>query len=237
MKKLILISLVIVLSIGVNSCGKETSSTTNYNIYQVPVDIAATYVIMAFSNATTGINYQLEKAVGYTAMGAAAFDSIVTLKKTDSAATVKYTYQVISTFAVITSSPLKTSLDYTSNGWFSSATFRSQDQPEGDWIISVQDASHLGITGTGNDTGAQDDVTENVLFTSQIAYTLQSVLADKMTYMVTSGTAQVTILGNGPGNVSFRYSGTLTFSGNRQAVLVLGGSTYNFSLTTGTISK
>ena len=83
MKKLILISLVIVLSLGVNSCGKETSSTTNYTIYQVPVGIAATYVIMAFSNATTGINYQLEKAVGYTAMGVAAFDSTVTLKKTE----------------------------------------------------------------------------------------------------------------------------------------------------------
>ncbi len=40
MKKLILISLVIVLSLGVNSCGKETSSTTNYTIYQVPVGIA-----------------------------------------------------------------------------------------------------------------------------------------------------------------------------------------------------
>ena len=96
---------------------------------------------------------------------------------------------------------------------------------------------HLVISGTGNDSGAQDDITANIPFTSQVTYTLQNVLADKMTYMVTSGSAQVAINGNGPGNVSFRYTGTLTFSGNRQAVLVLGGSTYNFSLTTGTISK
>ncbi len=237
MKKLILILFVTILSIGWNSCEKSSSNTTNYTVYQVPVDVVASYVTKAFCNASTGINYHLEKAAGYTSVGAPAFDSSFTLKKLDSAATVKYSYQVLYTFAILSSSPLKTSFDYTADGSFSSSSLQSQDSQQGDWTITVQDASHLSVNGTGTDGGQQYDVPDKVQFTSQITYTLQNVLADKMTYMVTSGTAQISISGAGPGAVHFNYSGTLTFTGNRQAILVLGGSTYNFSLLTGTISK
>ncbi len=85
MKKLILISFVIVLSVGLNSCSKDSSSSTSIVVYQVPVDIAARYITMAFCSASAGINLHLENAAAFTAKGKNSFDSTFTIKKMDSA--------------------------------------------------------------------------------------------------------------------------------------------------------
>jgi len=83
----------IVLSLGLNSCGKD-SSNSDIIVYKIPVDIAARYVVMAFCNASAGINLHMENAAAFTAQGYGNFDSTFTIKKLDSAATVKYQYQV-----------------------------------------------------------------------------------------------------------------------------------------------
>jgi hypothetical protein len=238
MKKLLLIGFLTILFLGLNSCGKDsTSGDNNYTVYKVPVDLVSDYTALAFSNASAGINYHLEKSAGYAARGTISLDSSFLMKKMDSAATVKYSYQVVYNYSIITSSPLKTAFDYTADGSFSSSSIQSQDSQLGDWNITVQDASHFSLNGTGNDGGTQYAVLDKVVFETRINYTLQNVLVDKMTDMVTSGTAKINITGAGPAGVQFSYSGTLTFTGNRSAVLVLSGSTYYLNLTTGGISK
>jgi hypothetical protein len=236
MKKLILISFVIMLSVGLTSCSKDSSSSSNVVIYQVPVDIAGRYITMAFCSASAGINMHLETASAYTAQGKASFDSSFTIKKLDSAATVKYQYQVQYTLARLTS-PSEVSWDYTAGGSFSSSAILSQDEQNGTWTFTTLDQSQLTVNGQGTDGGTQYAVVDKVQFTSQFSYVFQNVMVDKMTGMVASGTATITINGAGPAAVHFNYSGTLTFLGNRQAVLVLGGSTFNFNLLTGNLTK
>jgi hypothetical protein len=237
MKKLLLIAFLTILFLGMNSCGKDSTSDNYYTVYKVPVDLVSKYAALAFCNATTGINYHIEKAAGYAARGIQSLDSSFTLKKLDSSATVKYSYQVVYNYAIVTSSPLKTIFDYTADGSFSSSSIQSEDSQLGDWNITVQDPTHFSLNGTGNNGGTQYAVLDKVVFQSRINYTLQNVLVDKMTDMISSGTAQIIITGAGPAGVQFSYSGTLTFSGNRSAVLVIGGATYNLNLTTGGISK
>ena len=238
MKKLLLIAFLSLLIAGLNSCGKDSSGDTNhYTVYKVPVDLVSKYVAFAFSNATTGINYHIEKAAGYAARGASSHDSSFLLKKLDSSATVKYSYQVNYTYSVVTTSPFKSEFDYSSDGSFSSSSMQSQDSQQGDWYITIQDQSHFDLNGSGTDGGAQFAPLDKVPFQSRITYSLQDVLVDKMTDMVSSGSVQITVTGGGPAGVQFTYSGTLTFSGNHLAVLVLSGSTYNLNLTTGGISK
>ncbi|MGA3015143.1 MAG: hypothetical protein ABSD71_14035, partial [Bacteroidales bacterium] len=190
MKKLLLIGFLTILFLGLNSCGKDsTSGDNNYTVYKVPVDLVSDYTALAFSNASAGINYHLEKSAGYAARGTISLDSSFLMKKMDSAATVKYSYQVVYNYSIITSSPLKTAFDYTADGSFSSSSIQSQDSQLGDWNITVQDASHFSLNGTGNDGGTQYAVLDKVVFETRINYTLQNVLVDKMTDMVTSGTA------------------------------------------------
>ena len=238
MKKLILFCLAIVLSLGLNSCGKDSSSNDNIIVYKIPVGIAARYVAMAFCNASAGINSHLENAAAFTAQGYGSFDSTFTIKKLDSAATVKYQYQVGYTFARLTTSPPEVTFDYTAIGSFSSAAIQSQDEQSGNgWGITTLDQSQLTINGSGTDGGQQYAFLEKVSFSSNIIYTFNNVMMDKLTYMAASGTAQINIRGDGPGGVAYSYSGTLTFNGNRQAELILGGSTFYISLSTGSITK
>ena len=238
MKKLVLIAFLTILILGMNSCGKDsTSNDNNYTVYKVPVDLASKYVALAFCNATTGINYHIEKAAGYAARGTLSLDSSFMLKKLDSSATVKYSYQVVYNYAIVTSSPLKAVFDYTADGSFSSSSIQSQDSQLSDWNITIQDPTHFSLNGTGSDGGSQYAVLDKVFLQSRIGYTLQNVLVDKMTDMISSGTAQIKISGAGPAGVQFSYSGTMTFSGNHVAVLVLDGTTYNLNLVTGGISK
>jgi hypothetical protein len=236
MKKFILLTFVIVLSVGLNSCSKESSNTSNIIVYQVPVDIAARYITMAFCNASAGINLHIENAATFTSLGKGSFDSTFTIKKLDSAAAVKYQYQVEYTLARQTS-PSQVTFDYTAGGSFSSSVLQSADEQDGTWVFTTLAQSQLTMNGSGTDGGNQNDVVDKVQFTSQFIYTLQNVMIDKTTDMIASGSATITINGAGPADVHFNYSGTLTFSGNRQAVLVLGGSTFNFSLLTGNYTK
>jgi hypothetical protein len=236
MKKLILISFVIILFVGINSCSKDSSNTTTVVVYKVPSDIAARYIMMAFCSASAGINFNMENAAAYVANGKGSFDTTFTIKKLDSAATVKYQYQVDYTLTRFPSPP-QVNFEYTSGGSFSSSVILSQDEQNGTWVFTTLDQSQLTLNGSGTDGGQQYTIVDKVQFTSQFSYTLQNVMVDKITHVIASGAATITISGAGPADVHFNYSGTLTFSGNHQAVLVLNGSTYNFSLLTGNFTK
>jgi hypothetical protein len=237
MKKLILFCVAIVLSLGLNSCGKDSSNNDTITIYKVPADISIRYIALAFCNASAGINSHLEKAAAFTAQGFGNFDSTFLMKKLDSAAAVKYQYNVVYNFARLTTSPPRVNFDYTADGSFSSASIDSQDSQLGNWVVSTLDQPQLTLNGTGHDGGQEYALVEKVLFNSQITYTFNDVMMDKLTYMAASGTAQISINGSGPGGILFGYSGTLTFNGNRQADLLLGTSTYHINLSSGSVSK
>jgi hypothetical protein len=236
MKKLLLIFLVITWIAGFNSCSKD-SPAPQFTVYQVPVDIAARYIALAFCSASEGINAHVEKAASFTAQGMISFDSTFTAKKLDSA-TVKYNYEVEYPFVRVNTTPPQVTFDYTARGSFSAATLQSQDEQDANtWVITTLDQAQLTLNGSGTDGGQQYASAEKVLFSSNIIYAFKNVMIDKLTYMIVSGTATIRITGSGPGGVAFNYSGTLTFTGNRHAVLVLGGSTYNLSLSSGSVSK
>jgi hypothetical protein len=240
MKKLILISLVVVLSLGFNSCGKDSTNGGDgiVVVYKVPVDIAARYIAMAFCSASGGINSHMENATAAIAHGRGSFDSTFTIIKKDSSAAVKYQYQVEYTMARITSTPPKVTFDYSATGGFNCSSMVSDDEQNGtSWFFTTLDQSQFTLNGSGTDGGQQYAPLEKVQFTSRIIYSLTNVMMDKMTFMAVSGTSQISITGAGPAGVAFSYSGTLTFNGDRKAELVLNGSPFSFSLTSGSITK
>jgi hypothetical protein len=236
MKKLILICIMAVLSAGFDSCSKDSSS--DIVVYKVPAPIVARFIGLAFSNATFGVNIQLENAAMFTSTGYSAFDSAFLIKKTDTTQAATYSYNVNYTFDRQTSPVSKTTLSYTASGHFTAAEMISQDSPKGNWEVTTLDQALLTLNGTGQDIGSQFAVTEKVPFNSTVSYTFQNVMMTKVApFMAASGTVQVTINGTGPLEVMFSYSGTLTFKGNRQADLVLVGTTFHINLLTGAVSN
>ena len=236
MKKRILYSLLIVLSYGIiYSCSKDNSSSDNNNIviYKIPVSVTAQYIAYAFCNNAAGINLHLERAASYTTHGRTDFDSSFVMSKKDS-----YQYQVIYNFSRPATIPPKALFDYSAAGTFNGGALTSQDTQYGNgWSITTLDQAQLTVNGNGTDGGQQYSYLEKALFSSQIHYSFVNLKMDTTTFMVTSGSATISINGSGPGGVHFDYPGTLTFMGNRTATLVLAGSTFDISLLTGTMTK
>jgi hypothetical protein len=236
MKKIIFFCLsAIVLSMVSGSCKKDDSDGSDLNIYKIPSRVVAQYLALAYSNATSGINWHLENISGIAASGAGSFDSAYTLQKTDSSSAVNFHYEVDSHYSRGTTSPPVVTYDYTASGSFNSDSIYSSDQHEGNWGITGLDQPDVTFTGTGGIGGQQHSYTEKANFTSHVNYTFHDVTMDKLTSMAKSGTATITVSGMGPGGVNFSYSGTLTFLGNRQASLVFDGKTYQINLNTGEI--
>jgi len=219
------------------SCKDDTSGGTDVNIYKVPADIAVRYLALAFSNATTGINFHMENLAKSAAAGSGNFDTTFVLKKSDTSAVVKYQYIVDYQYTNLTSQPHSADLEYSANGNFSASNLLSIDRPDGSWIISGLDQSRMTLTGTGSITGEESAITEKVTFSSMVNYTFHNVMMNKVTFKADTGSATVNIHGSGPGYVDFAYSGTLSFNGNRKATLVLSGTTYDLNLDTGNYSK
>jgi hypothetical protein len=114
----------------------------------------------------------------------------------------------------------------------------STDQQNGEYDVTGLDtaAVRLAMTGTGGDGGFQQSGYYNVNFSSSFQYTLHNVEFDKQTFQITGGTATLHVDGIGPANIPFSYSGTITFTGNRNASMELGGENYTMSLLTGAMS-
>jgi len=236
MKKIFFFCLsAIVLSMVSSSCNKDDSSGNDIVIYKIPSGVVAQYLSLAFCNASAGINWHLEKIAGIAASDAGSFDSTYTLLKTDSASAVNYHYVVDSHYTRGTTNPPVVTYEYTANGSFNSEPIYSSDQHQGNWGINGLDQPQITFSGNGTIVGQQHSYDENANFTSHVNYTFHDVVMDTLTSKATSGTADITVNGEGPGYVEFNYSGTLTFTGNRQATLVFDGKTYNFSLDTGVI--
>ena len=239
MKKRILYTLLIILSYyGINSCSKSDSSTDGGNvvIYKVPVDMAAEYVGLAFCNDAVGINMHLENAAIFTAKGRSTFDSLFTMKNPISSADVKYQYNFEYNFQDFTNPPPYKVLGYNGYGSCSSKTMTSQDNQTGNtWAYTTLDQPQFTVNGNGNTGGQQYSISDKVFFNSNIKYTFKDVKMDRVTHLAVGGVATITINGTGPANISFSYTGSLTFTGGRIATLVLGGSTFTVNLQTGSV--
>jgi len=241
MIKRILYSLLIILTYEIiYSCSKDDTSTDNNNIvvYKVPVSVTAQYIAYAFCNNAAGINLHLERAASYAARGRTAFDSSFTMKMLDSTAAINYQYSIVYSFSRPATSPPEALFDYTAGGTFNAKSLTAQDEQTGNsWTITTLGETQLTINGTGTDGGKQYSYLDKALFSSEIHFTFVNVMMDTTTYIAKSGSATISINGSGPGGVHFDYSGTLTFLGNRNATLVLAGSTFDISLLTGTMMK
>jgi len=220
------------------SC-ENNDDNSDINVYVFPSEAAARYIALAFCSNSGGINFHMENIARISSKMTGPFDSVFTMKRTDSAATIKYDYSVNYTGTYITGTTPKVNFEYVATGSFSSAVMSSNDQQDGPYTVTGLDttATNIIMNGTGTDVGSQVSPYYNAAFSSSFSYTLHDVLFDKHTYWITAGTASVHISGNGPANIPFSFGGTMTFNGSRKATLVLDNITYSIDLVTGTMSK
>ncbi|MDP4281879.1 MAG: hypothetical protein Q8867_06975 [Bacteroidota bacterium] len=220
------------------SCNKDdVNGSDSIHIYTVPTEVAAEYIALAFADASGGVNMNLENAA-FFAIGTGSIDTSFVISVKDTNKTITYTRN-IDYNGSIQSNPRRFNFIYTSSGNFYAKVMASSGDQHGNYSFTSLDTitNPLIVNGSGGDNGKQISSVFKVSFTSNISYTLKDVRVDKKSLMIKDGTAIVHIEGLGPASVSFAYSGTITFSGNRKAILVLNNNTYNMNLETGALGK
>jgi len=224
------------------SCNKSDDSN-QYTAYIFPSGAVADYIATTFSSAAGGINDHLENTAilaGRNYSSNATIDSNFIHKKLDSAAIIKYDYNVNYSFARLNSSPPKFTLSYDAEGSFTGPLVNSTGNLTGDYTVTGLDttSTYYLLNGAGSGGGNQTSIYyNNVSFSSTFRVTFKNITLDKVSHMVVSGSATLGSSGTGPAGVPFSYSGTITFLGNRLATLEFDGKTYQVDLATAKITK
>lgn len=90
--------------------------------------------------------------------------------------------------------------------------------------------ANFSLTGTLSSSGSYQFKTGTKRSGTEIFnYTLTSMVINPLTGDIVSGSASFTTSGSGPKGV-WNYQGTITFLGNHQATVVIGGKSYSVSV-------
>jgi hypothetical protein len=116
---------------------------------------------------------------------------------------------------------------------YSAAYIASNDSATGNFNVTglspgaTQYVFNASYIRSGSETSK---VRNQYTFTSNINIQSTNLTIDKSTQQIVSGTGTVSISGAASNGKAFSYSGTITFSGGKQATLVLGnGNTYQIT--------
>lgn len=221
-------------------CKNDDTAGTD-DAVTVTADDAADALASAFagSQATIGLSTQLEEAATLSGGGVLGkvggtmdvlFDTTVTRSR-DGAYSYSYTVRYSYSFA----NANRFSFAYGMKGNYTTPRMSSSDSAGATLEVSniLAGPSYL-VAGIYNRYGTQvSRIRARSSFKSTITVAFTTVLIDKSTKKISSGTATITIYGQSSTGNIYSYSATLTFLGNQQATLMIGTKAYTVNLTLG----
>jgi len=231
-----LVSLVII------GCGKNQLADSDAAITE---DDAADVVAASMAGGSTseGLAAQLKLAANLGS-GPTMPDAPTTIEGTTSDTTIvrqefgigyrfSYTYYISYVF-----SNLGNTLDvsYAMKGVYDLPRMSSNDSANAvlNFNHFVDSLPTLTVNGSYLRLGSQQfKVRDQLAITSQITMTLTNVEVDKITKLIQSGTATVTVAAQASNGRSFSRTGTITFDGNQKATLLFGARRYILDLLRG----
>jgi hypothetical protein len=143
--------------------------------------------------------------------------------------TFRYTY---------TLSPSAVAFTYSMHGVYDSPRMASDDSADAALSVAIGPQS-LVFNGSYDRLGSQTSkVRTQHRFTSRIMATITNVTFDRATRLISGGSAEYAISGQGDGGHAFTYVASLQFGNrNRRASLLVNGKSYTINLETGEVSS
>lgn len=217
------------LSIGLYSCKKDNSSTSDTVTEADAVELTTDAVVSSTGGFSVQVNSSATVYKSSVLKCGVEKDSTIT-KTSVAGATPSYNYSLKWAYVLnCSSSALTATLTGTSN--YNGLSMSSTDNSSGSFALSGLQLSSSAYTlnSTYTRNGSQTSkIGRNYSFTSNLTITSSNIMVDKTTLLILSGSATVAISGTSSGGSSFTYNGTITFLGGNKATLVLNsGTTYN----------
>jgi len=241
MKNLILlVSLLAALAL-VSGCKNDDSSTNPEDTVSLTVDDAADAFASALggSAGTGGLTAQLEEAAAIAGGGSLGktgqaygilFDTTITRQRVG---TYSYSYTFHYSFGIANANQFDFS--YTMKGTYETPRMTSSDSAAATLQVSnLLTGQAYSVTGIYNRYGTQVSKVRNwARFSSTITFSFTALEVDKATKRISGGTATLSMSGQTEAGRIFAYTATVTFLGNHQATLIIGGKTYTGNLVLG----
>jgi hypothetical protein len=233
------VCLFLALALATFSCKKSNSTSGGSSTTDtVTTDDAASAVSDAVSPASAGMVAQTETTVviintNDLACGEEKDTAFSGQNVAGAAITYSYAYGSNRLLTCNNGLPSSLQFNFTGKNSYSAAYLASNDSAQGNFTVTGLNAGasqyvfNASYIRNGSETSK---VRNQYTFTSNINIQSTNLTIDKSTQQIVSGTATVSISGAASNGKAFSYSGTITFSGGKQALLVLGnGNTYTIT--------
>jgi hypothetical protein len=237
MKSLIFLGLI--GSLMFTSCTKDGETT------DIQANEAVEVIESALANESNGMSKTMSTTLDYataqnvfTATPYLNCGQVYALSYNESYSASNYSYSYTAQRnALLNCDANGTRQSFTSNTNFS-GNYSTPRMSSDDTIETLFSVTGLSVTNSntifnGNYTrkGTQVSKTRNNnSFSSTLTCSLNNINVNKTTYMIQSGSASVNFVGVSSSGNQYTFSGTITFSVNETATLVLNGNTYNINL-------
>jgi hypothetical protein len=225
----------------VTGCKKDDGAVGNDDAIVLTNDDAADAIASTLGGgqATSGLTAQLEEAATIAGGGSLGkvdaatstlWDTTITRTRTGT-----YSYNYTFKYSVTLANANRLDFGYSMKGVYDIPRMSSNDSATATFQVSnLLAGSSYMITGIYNRYGSQTSKIRNkASWNSTITFSTTSLLIDKATRRVSGGTAALTMYGKSSTGNIYSFSATVTFLGNQQATLVVGGKTYTLNLATG----
>lgn len=232
-----LIAITLFLAMSATSCKKESSSSTD----SVSEEEAAEAISQSVSTESSGMSQQSADAV-IVANAELVFlpcgieiDSTVTGASLPGAS-ITYTYNLSWSWILSCSElgiPQKINFNITGSSSYDAPRMSSNDNSTASFELTnlTPGTTEYDMIASYQRNGTQQSKVFNKnTFTSTTIITSTNLKVDKITQLITSGTAAVSISGASSSGRTFSYTGTIAFLGNKKGTLTMAsGNTYNIS--------
>jgi len=235
-----LVILGLLLSIGITSCSKDDDNSNS----EITEEEAVEVIESSLAKETNGASKTVETAVE-TADEQMLFTEEPTIEcgqtysdsynESFTGATYSYDYAVSRDYLLscgILNKPESLSYSLEFNGVYDTVRMSSNDTTTVDWVISnLLSMENPAFNGSYLREGTQVSKVRNMnTFTSTLSITMNNLTVDKNTYVILSGTAQVSFVGTSSSGGQYTFNGSLTFNGDETATLIINGNTYTINL-------
>lgn len=244
--------------ITLTSCDSTNSTTDEQTVgEEEAAEIVASSMATGSSGAVADIETATELAEESTNANKGKADYAVATSSLDCGSSTDSTFTTHST-GVITheytktyeyllecdesANPIHLEVSFTYNGEFDAPRLASQNSGSGEFEITNLDSSEVYlVNGSWQREGEFESKIRNQA-TRQVTlqFEVLDVSVDKSSQQIESGTISFTIEGERSSRVregSFSYDGSITFSGNGEAVIEINGSKYISNVESGEVEE
>lgn len=147
-----------------------------------------------------------------------------------------YNYEMSTSYTLTCTAlgyPSSLNFEASTDGQYETPRMTSDDMFELDWTVSNLSPINPSVIFNGQygRNGTQVSLVGNMnTFESDLAINLSSVVVNKTTYEIESGTATMNFVGISSTGVQYNFSGAITFNGDGTATLVINGNSYTINL-------